>query len=128
MSRNVKLLPFFSERTGHEPFAQDVLLVDLGVRPSGYDGTDLRDDIEHIRTKDVPRGFSCPFARTEDDEHTIYGEVEDDAYGDPLKWAAAGELAKLAGHPQVACWPRNKAAFAYVAALPADWPVVLYWS
>jgi hypothetical protein len=130
MSRDIKLLPFFSDRTGGESFSHDVLDVDLGVSPagSGDDVADLSDELETLDSRDVPRGFSCCLARSADGEHTIYGKKQDDCYGDPLKWAKAGDLAALAEHPQVTCWPRNKAAFAYVAALPADWPVVLYWS
>jgi hypothetical protein len=126
MSRDVILLPFYTDSTHGEPFAHDVIHVDLGVSPREFDGNWLVAEIDALDARDVPRGFSCRLARTPD-EHTVYGKCQEDSYGDPLKWVKAGDLAKLADHPQVTCWPRNKAAFAYVAALPADWPLVLYW-
>lgn len=54
--------------------------------------------------------------------------VAADPYGDPLRWAEAGMLARLAGHWSVAAHSRNRAAFAYLAALPPSHPVILFFT
>lgn len=127
MSRNIYLLPWATNNDAHAR-ADEVLHVELDWRPHGADTDTLGDAIDSIDGRDVPRGFSCRLARTPNDEHTCYGQVDEDNYGDTLRWVPAGALAALATHPQVICAPRNKAAFAYVAALPAEWPVTLFWS
>jgi len=49
-----------------------------------------------------------------------------DAYGQPLKYITAGKLADHFKDVHLDDWP-NDAALAYIRALPAHLPVVLYW-
>jgi hypothetical protein len=123
MSRNVYLLPY-ATNSDRDARADDLLHVELDW---GAERRDLPEQLEALPSRDVPRHFSCRLARNEDGEHA-FGEVTEDDYGDPLKWACAGDLTALAQHPQVTASPRNRAAFAYVAALPAEWPVVIFYS
>ena len=56
------------------------------------------------------------------------GGLEDattDKYGEPLTYATAGELGAIVLPEDVS--PRNAAVFAYLRALPAGTPVVLWW-
>jgi hypothetical protein len=60
----------------------------------------------------------------------IYGDNgietrKDDSYGEPLTWSTAGELARAM--KDVDTSHRNKAIVAYLAALPPEYPIVLYW-
>jgi hypothetical protein len=50
-----------------------------------------------------------------------------DLYGSALAFVRAGDLAKLSGHGGVVDNPTNRAAWAFVAALPSAHRVVLYW-
>ena len=124
MSRNVYLLPYAVDND-RDARAVDVLYVELDW---GAERRDLDEQLEGLPSRDVPRHFTCRLARSEDGEHTIYGEVSEDEYGHPLRWVRAGDLAALGQHPQAPVSPRNRATFAYLAALPAGWPVVLFWS
>lgn len=78
-----------------------------------------------------PCEFNCHHAEPKDpDEEECYGQVEVDAYGVPLMWVRAGDLAAcLAAHHAYAAITHapTLAAARYVAALPDHWPVVLYW-
>ncbi|XXX79227.1 hypothetical protein WMF30_10675 [Sorangium sp. So ce134] len=124
MSLSLHLLPY-ATNSDRDARANDLLQVELDW---GAERRDLPDLLEALPARDVPRHFRCRLARTDDGEHAVFGEVTEDSYGGPLRWVRAGDLAELAGHPQVTAAPRNRAAFAYVAALPPDWPVVLFWS
>jgi len=70
----------------------------------------------------VRHDFTCYVARLnegEDEECTGYGDAQTDVYGAPLKYVLAYEL-------QTTSIPGPVGAF--VAALPGDTHVVLYWS
>jgi hypothetical protein len=58
-----------------------------------------------------------------------YGVMEEDPYGSPLEWSRADDLARCLGAFNVTDKgaPLNVAAQAYLAALPGETPVVLYW-
>ena len=47
-----------------------------------------------------------------------------DSYGAPLRWVAAGELAKVKTDETS---PWNKAVFAFIQALPPETEIVIYW-
>lgn len=54
-----------------------------------------------------------------------YHDACETPYGEPIMHIAAGDLAKIDLPPDSGF--RNKAAWAYLAQLPEDWPVLLYW-
>ncbi len=44
-----------------------------------------------------------------------------------MTYATAGDLLKLSEHSAVLDNWQNKAVWAYLANMPATWPIVLYW-
>jgi hypothetical protein len=123
MSIGLYLLPY-AEDSDRGARAVDLLYIDLTW---ACDERDLPERLKSLPSRHVPRHFCCRLGRSETGEHA-YREVSEDEYGYPLRWARAADLAQLAQHPQVMASPRNRAAWAYVGALPAGWPVVLFWS
>jgi hypothetical protein len=55
------------------------------------------------------------------------GPVQMDQYGEPLSYVCVSDLVSLRSHPAVTLDIQNRAAWAYLAALPGDWLVALYW-
>jgi hypothetical protein len=53
--------------------------------------------------------------------------MEKDPYGNRLKTIMSSDLLSLINHPSVTDGWKTKAAWAYIAQLPLDWPIVLYW-
>jgi hypothetical protein len=122
---DLKLLPMSCEYEKRDAFSHDVLDVDCRVWPVGATGDDcLSGLISELPSKSVPPGFWSHLGPIVGDHRAPH---QDDAYSEELRWVAAGDLAKLARHPTAGATPRNLAAFAYIATLPAHWPVVLYW-
>jgi hypothetical protein len=72
----------------------------------------------------VPEGFSLDpvFIRGDHEEDEPYTE---DIYG-PLRYCNPPSFADIV-LPEGEV-PLNKAALAYVLALPGEWPIILYWS
>lgn len=82
--------------------------------------------IEALPQADIPKPVSCYFARGEDGE-SCYGDAEVTPYGDKMKYTTAGDLASLKDAEPVADNWLNKSTWAYLALMPKDWPIVLYW-
>ena len=82
--------------------------------------------IESLPQFDIPQSLSCYFARTPEGE-PCYGDIETSPYGERLKWIAAKMLNTVRDHDAVKGDWRNRAAWAYLANIPEDWRVVLYW-
>jgi len=73
-----------------------------------------------LKPKRLPRKVHFDWYGDEGIERTTT-----DSYGDPLFYVKAGDLAKAAGHWKGSPW--NEAAMAFVKALPADTPIILWW-
>ena len=73
--------------------------------------------------------FTSYLGRSPSGEHA-YGRMAEDAYGEQLRFYAAGDLARVISefdrHPTAAA-PLNAAAAAYLGCLPAESPVAAYW-
>ena len=82
--------------------------------------------IENLTQERVSAGFTSFMGRAADGEHG-YGKTTKDAYGEPIMWAAAGDLAKLAKSLQASDNPQNRAVWAYLSALQPETKVALYW-
>lgn len=82
--------------------------------------------IEALPQANIPKPLSCFLARSEGGDH-CYGEAETTPYGDRMKYTTAGDLLTLKDLPAVNDHWRNKAVWAYLAQMPAQWPIVLYW-
>jgi hypothetical protein len=76
----------------------------------------------------IPEPLNCHLARDAEDENIIYGEVTEDAFGDPLTWTTVADLLTVRDHEHVQGNWQNRAAWAYLAEMPLDWKIVLYWS
>lgn len=87
---------------------------------------DLWVEIEALPQKEIPKPVSCYVARAKDGE-TRYGELEDTPYGEKMKWTTAGDLMTLKDNENVKDDWKNQSIWAYLAKMPPDWPIVLYW-
>lgn len=57
-----------------------------------------------------------------------YEDVMEDAYGAPLKWVHASELAKLSKYASAEGYPgHDDAIFAFLKALDPSTKIVVYW-
>jgi hypothetical protein len=87
---------------------------------------ELFDEIMKLKSKDLWAALSTYVANNERGD-PCYGKVEFDSYDAPLKYVAAKYLVSLASHEDVGSYPQNKAIWAYLAALPPETKIVLYW-
>jgi len=111
MSLSLQLLPM--RKTRSRSFSHEILDAPLG------DG--LFERIIALNMLPMPSYFTCYLAKIgdEDDEHTGYGEVREDSWGDRLKFTVASEL-KTVGIPGP--------VGAFINALDDGVEVVLFWS
>ena len=56
-----------------------------------------------------------------------WGNLQRDAHDDPIVMVRADQLMALARHPDVATSRRNQAVWAYLAQMPPEQMVALYW-
>lgn len=72
--------------------------------------------------------FNSHEGRDDEDEHTVYGNTVEDAYGDTLSFVTAAQFVECADRsPEFAEWEFNRAAVAYVRALEPETLIGLYW-
>ncbi len=83
--------------------------------------------IDALPQLDIPKPLTCHEASTPAGE-PCYGQVETSRYGDRLKWVTAGALLTLKDNEAIKDDWRNCAVWAYLANMPEDWPIVLYWN
>ena len=101
-------------------FSHTILPVDLS--------RSLHDVIKKIEEefgKTVPEDFYTYLSPREDGE-TQYGPTPKTRYGKPMMWVFAGKLRHIADRYIVES-DLNRATWAYIRALPEDWPVALHW-
>lgn len=89
---------------------------------------ELWDNVNALPQKPIPKPLSCYLARDPKYGETIYGDIETDPYGGRPTYTTAGALYKLKDHKAVQDNWKNRAIWAFLEKLPADWPIVLYWS
>ncbi len=122
MSVDLRLLPLDCE--GTVSYAHTVL--DLTCRRDWFEFLDALTDSRN--GSDAPDNFSTWTAphHTDECEESGYGCATEDRYGRRLRCLRASAIvASTTGFPQD--HPKNKAALAYLAALPPDTKVVLDW-
>jgi hypothetical protein len=56
-----------------------------------------------------------------------FGDRKEDCYGTSLRYAFAADLMALNDHKSVQDNPKNRAVWAYLAALPSEAKVVIWW-
>lgn len=87
---------------------------------------ELWDPIIELPQRDVPKPLSCYLALLPNGERG-YGVLTEDPYGGSLKWTTPEDLLKLRNREEVQDNWQNRAVWAWLAELPLDWPIVLYW-
>jgi hypothetical protein len=87
---------------------------------------ELWPEIEKLEQHHAPGPLRCFLARDKDGE-TCYGNVKKTPYGDRLMWTTPRRLLTLKDHEAVQDNWRNRAVWSYLASMPPEWPVVLYW-
>jgi hypothetical protein len=87
---------------------------------------ELFDAINRLPKKELEKPVWSYNAVLPDGENT-YGLIEKDPYGERLTTVTSTDLLTLRNHHCVSDFWRTKAAWAYIAEMPADWPIVLYW-
>lgn len=75
----------------------------------------------------VPDGFSSFYSIDDKYEEPHYGDTTTTPYGDRLLSVEVEALLALKGHEDVRDNYRNRAVWAYLAELPPDRQVALYW-
>lgn len=101
--------------------------VDLELRPVVYrDEWRLCDTLSVHRNSELwPFINDLPMLPV---PNRVFQESETtDEYGIDLAYTTAGMLCSLKERPEVKDPFRNRAIWAYLAELPEDWPVMLYW-
>ncbi len=86
--------------------------------------------VEALSSQEIPEPLSCYLNRVPDGSYQgepCYGYIEKDPYGNRLRWTTAKELLKLSNHESVQDNYLNRAVWAYLAQIPPDWKIVLYW-
>lgn len=87
---------------------------------------ELQEAISELELIDIPEPLVCYFARNEDGD-PCYGPVLKTPYDERMKFTTVSELLKVKDHKHVKDnWP-TAAVWAYLAEMPLDWPIVLYW-
>ena len=87
---------------------------------------ELFDEIRLLPTTPAPVDFNSYTAIDAEGEQR-YGKTTVDPYGDPLQCVKAGDLYTLAEHEGAQDTQDNRAAWAYLGALPLDTLIALYW-
>lgn len=140
MGLDLTLIPLYwgNHRNEPDPVLSDSLMSQaLGVTEEyrGYLGcgeirlerrSELFAEIQRLgQPMDAP--VWCHHARRPDGEKE-YGLLAKDPYGDPLAMVRVRDLLPLAEHDEVQDAFLNRAAWAWLAAMPPDAPLVLYWN
>ncbi len=143
MGVDLHLLPFESDHPGNR-FSHSVLncwrrrelwdeiskLPSVPIDPEMPQKTrkDFKDEADGKKKplRSERNAFYSFLATGKDGEH-CYGETTHDPYGSPLRYVFVVDLMKVREHEGVTDNARNRAIWAYLAELPGDTKVALYW-
>lgn len=117
MGVDLRLLPFDCDRG---EFAYSHTILDCERRRS------LWTAVEKLPATPVPKGFTS-FVGDRPDGESGYGVTAETPYGEPLMATTAGQLLILKDHEGVIDNHKNRAIWAYLAELPPETRVALYW-
>ena len=82
-------------------------------------------EIDKLDQIDIPEPLACFFAQGMEDLE--YGDRVESPYGERLKFTTPEQLMTLREHEAVKDNWRNRAVWSFLAEMPSDWPIVLYW-
>lgn len=115
MGVDLRLLPFDCDQ-GDFAFSHSIL---------NFDGSyEFYDRINKLPQMPVPKDFTSFCGRSENYDDTCYGRTVETPYGEHVKFALAGDLAKVNLDGD---YYQQKATQAYLKALPPHTKVALYW-
>lgn len=86
--------------------------------------------IEALPSRPLPEPLCCFLSQIPDGlgkERSGYGEIDTDSYGAPLRYVTVSDLLTLLNHPAVKDNWKNRAVWASLSEMPADWPIVIFW-
>lgn len=145
MSIDCTLLPYAFHRLDQESLNDDMFCFSITLLPLQTNSRDLFDKIEELsKTKyhnaidfikdgQEASGIVEPnftsYIATDAKGESCYGVCTETAYGGKMRWVRVSLLLQLKDHKQVKD-PRyglNKAAWAYLEALPKDLKIAIYW-
>lgn len=113
MGVDLRLLPFDHDN-GTFAYSHTIL---------NFDGSyEFYDRINKLPQMPVPPDFTSFCGRSKKHDDTCYGETVETPYGEPVKFALAGDLAKVKLDGR---W--QEATQAYLKRLPPEAKVALYW-
>ncbi len=125
MGISLALIPLAREQTINDAW-DGFGVIQLGDHRELFEAIGLFED----RTgKDLGLPIWTLTAFRDDNGENGYGQKTESPYGSPLRFVEAVALyEEFASHPGVQVNFRNRAAWAYLSQLPADWKIVLDWS
>lgn len=86
----------------------------------------LFEEIADLPATPVPQPFYT-FRSRADHRDSHYGDTQETPYGEPLTAVQAQHLLPFAQHPGVCNDARNRAVWAYLACLPPETQIALFW-
>src|SRR5438876_287695 len=115
---DLTLLPFDHEAPG-SAFSHTI----LGCNGGGT----LYEQIDKLDADPVPLSFRSYLSRDDEWEEAHYGETHETPYGAPLTCVSAKCLLRFRDQEEVAGNAKNRAVWAYLAELPPETRVALFW-
>lgn len=87
---------------------------------------ELWDPIVALPQKPIPKPLACYVARGPTGD-PAYGDEFETPYGEPITYTTAADLLTLKDHEGVQDNWQNRAVWAYLAQMPATYPIALWW-
>lgn len=116
--------------------------LDLAMLPFDYDGAEfpfshtvldcqregeLFEALMKLPNEVVPEHFTSYLCRDEDFEELHYGKTRKTPYGEPLTYVRVKQLLMFSSHECVQNNHKNRAIWAYLAQMPKETKVALFW-
>jgi hypothetical protein len=88
---------------------------------------ELWDKVAELPQQQIPNAVCCYVARDKTSGQPRYGDAEITPHGDKITYTTAADLLTLKDDESIQDNWKNKAIWAYLAQMPPDWPIVLWW-
>ncbi len=108
----------------------DLVLLPITENEEKTWGYTLHDLLRALPNEPVPADFATYVSKVPDGSsqgESCYGTVTEDSYGTPLRCVRVGEIVANRIERIAREKSQNRAVWAYLAALPPDTRVALYW-